>query len=288
MSDDWDEEDWDDQEDWEDDSTPAGGFVRPGSRRWQRGLALGVLASAPLAVLYEWSLWSSDGAVRNTAERLVTLPVSWADAWADPIRQLALLAALLAALFVARNAALDDAVALAPRTLRVPLDGLVAALLLGPALVFGQQLLGAEPVPLGYGDASVPRPSPTLRSGAAAAGGAFYEELVFRVGMLSLFHVGWRVLGEFLGAPRRLARLFAELGGIATSAAVFAAFHLDAISAFVGITGEVFDGPTFTWRFVGGCLLGVLYRWRGFGAAVWCHGLFNLALLLGAGPDVLS
>ena len=33
-------------------------------------------------------------------------------------------------------------------------------------------------------------------------------------------------------------------------------------------------------------LLGLLFRWRGVGVTAWTHGLFNLALLLGAGPDV--
>ena len=37
-----------------------------------------------------------------------------------------------------------------------------------------------------------------------------------------------------------------------------------------------------------GILLGLLFRWRGPGVAAWSHGLFNLALLLGIDPDVVS
>jgi len=282
----WDGDDWDDDA-WEseDDAAPTDGTGPIGGARWQRGLALGVLAAAPLVVAYEWSVWAQGGVERNTAERLVSLPLLALGAPADAVRQLVVLAGLLVALVLARRGA-DPTVPLAPRVLRVPLEGLVAALLLGPALVVLQDLVGAAPVPLGFpGQAG--RTSPSLASGAAVAGGAFWEELVFRVGLLSLFWLGWRALADFLGASRSLARAFAEVGGVATAAAIFAAFHLDGVSSLVGIAGEPFDGAIFTWRFVGGCLLGVLYRWRGFGVAAWCHGLFNLALLLGAGPDVL-
>lgn len=289
--DDWDEEAWEEEaaddeaaDAWAPDGEgSAGGGSDP--RRLQRGLALGVLAAAPLVIAYEWSVWSVGGAERNTAERLVSLPLLALGAPADPVRQLAVLASLLVALVWLRRHD-DSGAPLAPRVLRVPLEGLLAALLLGPALVALQELVGAPAVPLGFPDAAG-RASPSLATGAAVAGGAFWEELVFRVGLLSLFWIAWRVLADFLGASRPLARVFAELGGVATAAAVFAAFHLDAVSELVGIGGERFDGAVFTWRFVGGCLLGLVYRWRGFGVAAWCHGLFNLALLLGAGPDVL-
>jgi hypothetical protein len=54
------------------------------------------------------------------------------------------------------------------------------------------------------------------------------------------------------------------------------------------VTGEPFDSSTFTWRFLGGCLLGALQRWRGLGVVAWTHALFNLAMLLGAGPAELQ
>ncbi|QDU85346.1 CAAX amino terminal protease self- immunity [Planctomycetes bacterium Pla163] len=270
------------EEDWEDDASQwsESSASRPG------GLALGFLASAPLAVFYEWSVTTGGGALRNTAERIVSLPLDLVGIPADPVRQIALLIGTLVALAFVRRAAIEDGEPLPPRVLRVPLEGLVAALALGPALVLGQDLLGADSVPFGL-ERLASEPKPSLATGALVAGGAFYEELVFRVGALGLAFLAWRGIASFFGATRHLARLFGEVGGIATSALVFATFHLDAVSHWVGVSGESFDAAAFTWRFVGGCLLGAIYRWRGLGVAAWSHGLFNLTLLLGAGPGVL-
>lgn len=270
------------EEDWEDETSQwsAPSASRPG------GVALGFLASVPLAAFYEWSVSAGGGALRNTAERIVSLPMAWADDAADPVRRIALLIGTLVALAFVRRAAIEDDEPLPPRVLRVPLEGLVAALALGPALVLGQNLLGAESVSFGL-ERLASDPKPSLATGALVAGGAFYEELVFRVGALGLAYFAWRAMASFLGATRHIARVFGEVGGVATSALVFASFHLDALSHWVGVTGESFDAATFTWRFMGGCLLGALYRWRGLGVAAWSHGLFNLTLLLGAGPGVL-
>ena len=60
----------------------------------------------------------------------------------------------------------------------------------------------------------------------------------------------------------------------------------EAVSGLVNRGGEVFSAPVFTWRLAAGILLGLLFRWRGIGAAAWAHGIFNLALSIGAGPDV--
>ena len=37
-----------------------------------------------------------------------------------------------------------------------------------------------------------------------------------------------------------------------------------------------------------GILLGLVFRLRGPGVAAWAHGLFNVALLVGVDPDVLT
>ena len=70
------------------------------------------------------------------------------------------------------------------------------------------------------------------------------------------------------------------------SSLAFAAFHLEACVAWLGVGGDPFEPAIFTYRVLAGMLLGLLFRWRGPGVAAWAHGLFNLGLLLGAGPDV--
>ena len=42
------------------------------------------------------------------------------------------------------------------------------------------------------------------------------------------------------------------------------------------------------WRLLAGILLAGLFRWRGLGVCAWAHGLFNLGLVLGAGPGVFQ
>ena len=70
------------------------------------------------------------------------------------------------------------------------------------------------------------------------------------------------------------------------SAAFFAAFHLAPFVGWLGRGGESFDAAVFSYRFLAGLLLALVFRWRGPGVAAWTHGWFNLALLIGAGPDV--
>jgi len=36
-----------------------------------------------------------------------------------------------------------------------------------------------------------------------------------------------------------------------------------------------------------GMCLALLFRWRGLAACAWAHAFFNLALVLGAGPEAL-
>ncbi|MFT5463465.1 MAG: membrane protease YdiL (CAAX protease family), partial [Planctomycetota bacterium] len=82
------------------------------------------------------------------------------------------------------------------------------------------------------------------------------------------------------------AHLVADLCAILFSSVAFAAFHLEVFTRWLGVGGEVYDGPTFLWRLLAGVLFAGLYRWRGLGVVAWAHGLFNLAVLLGADPSV--
>jgi hypothetical protein len=128
---------------------------------------------------------------------------------------------------------------------------------------------------------------PALAWTAVLCGGAAFEELVFRLGVLSLAYLAVRRGLLALGASPRAAGLGAELAGLAVSAVVFAASHLPlVVERLAGPGGEPFDGAIFTWRVLAGILLGILFRWRGMGVAAWAHALFNLALAIGAGPEV--
>lgn len=245
-------------------------------------LALGYLALVPLIVAHEWGAAVLRRSVVNFGAVLLALPLA-------PFGEHALEAswAIYALLAAASLLVLFRAeYALVPRLMRVLGEGALAGVVLGPLLVFLCWALHLT----GEGSAlrsGPPAHVPALAWAAVLAGGAAFEEIVFRLGVLSLAYLAARRAVIALGASARTASLVAELAGLSISALVFAASHLHfVVAGLAGAGGEAFDGAIFTWRVLAGILLGILFRWRGMGVAAWAHALFNLALTIGAGPEV--
>ena len=245
-------------------------------------LALGFLALVPLIVAHEWGAEALQRSVVNFAAVLLALPLA-------PFGEHALEASwIVYAFFAAASlvALFRAEYALLPRLLRVCGEGALAAVVLGPLLVFLCWALQLT----GEGSAlrsSPPAHAPALAWAAVLSGGAAFEELVFRLGVLSLSYLAARRGLLALGASSRAAGLVAELAALLCSAVVFAASHLRfVVTGLAGAGGEPFDSAIFTWRVLAGILLGILFRWRGMGVAAWAHALFNLALTIGAGPEV--
>lgn len=245
------------------------------------GLAAGFLAMLPLLLAYEWGLALTGGARRNVGERLLTLALQPLGEALDWLRPLLWGAAAALAWLVLRAARVRVRAALA----RIVLEGLVAAIVLGPLLVLGMSLLDAWVArPAGAPPAGAP---PPLESAALIAGGAAWEELCFRVGGWGLCFVLAATLARALGAGEAGARHAAEAVGWVGSSALFALAHLERFNAPLGAGGAPFEPGHFTWLCLAGMLLGLVFRLRGPGVAAWCHGLFNLGLYLGVDPDVL-
>ncbi|MAF66600.1 MAG: hypothetical protein CMJ84_13200 [Planctomycetes bacterium] len=242
-----------------------------------RSLSLGLVAMVPLLLAYELAA----GGQRNTAEVVLFHPGTLAGLPSDVVRR----AVMVVALAAAGALCFTRRIALGPGVLRIVLEGLGAAIVLGPTLVGAMKWLGAEGVlaPRGLQPSEIP----ALAGAALAFGGAAYEELLLRVGGFGLLFMVARRVGLFWGLPPRAARWAGEGAGVVGTAVAFAAFHLATFTAWLGPGGEAFDERVFTWRLLAGILLAVLFRWRGPGVAAWSHGLFNLALLIGAGPEVL-
>jgi len=98
-------------------------------------------------------------------------------------------------------------------------------------------------------------------------GAGFYEELVFRVILLSgsVF-----LLVKFLNLSRSAAVVIASL----FSSVVFSAFH------YLGPFGEPFQIYSFVFRFLAGIIFAILYILRGFGIAVYTHTLYDLLIIM--------
>lgn len=251
--------------------------VEPGT---STSLALGFLAMTPLLVAYELALLELEAPPRNTCEFLLTLPIElFGTTW---LRWAALGLLALAALYVSRRRGAD----VRWGVVRIALEGAIFAVLLGPLLVALGALLERW-LPSAHLSWSPPEQAPPLFAALLLWGAGAWEELFFRVGAFSIGYLLVLRSLTSLDAREGLARGLAEVAALVGSSLFFAAFHLEAFTGWIGAGGEAFDAGIFTWRALAGILLGLVFRLRGPGVAAWTHGLFNLALLVGAGPDVI-
>lgn len=244
-----------------------------GSAEWRAGLALGFLAMLPMLIAYEFA----GSEKRSTAEMLLLRVLSLSGDLERPLRWTVIAAAAAVAVVTLGRVHRGVGAALG----RVAIEGTLLALLLGPALVGLLHLLGVEPPGL-----TDPDGVPARARAAFVFGAAAWEELLFRVGAYSALYLAGRRTLLLFGARDAIATGAGELCGVLGSALLFACAHLATFTAWLGPGGEPYDASVFTWRLLAGILLCLVFRWRGPGVAAWTHGLFNLALLLGAGPDV--
>jgi hypothetical protein len=98
-------------------------------------------------------------------------------------------------------------------------------------------------------------------------GAGLYEELLFRVLLVSALAAGARTL---FGFGTKGAGVFATLVG----AFIFSAFH------YIGPFGDPFRLTSFTFRAISGVAFSALYLLRGFGITAWTHSLYDAFLLL--------
>ncbi|MBM3976547.1 MAG: CPBP family intramembrane metalloprotease [Planctomycetes bacterium] len=241
-----------------------------------------LLACLPLLVAYELAVTSAGAGHRNSSDLLLSFPLSPLGATGVWIARAGLLLALV---IVAIGRVHRSGQALLAGWIAIARESLCSAIVIGPLLLFALRLVPEEARELGL-SGSADLAMPRLSRVGLIAGGAVFEELVFRVGVFGLVYLLARRALVFLSSERwadELALIAAVLG----SSGAFAAFHLAACNGWLGAGGESFAPSLFAWRAAAGAALAVLWHWRGFAVAAWTHALFNTALLLGAGPGVL-
>ncbi|MGD2111434.1 MAG: CPBP family intramembrane metalloprotease [Phycisphaerae bacterium] len=100
---------------------------------------------------------------------------------------------------------------------------------------------------------------------AMGVGAGIYEELVFRLVLISVFvMVGVDLL--------RQNHTWVALGAVLFSAFVFAAHHHPPIGV------EPFSPMPFLFRCAAGVYLAIIFWYRGYGPAAGCHAAYNVAL----------
>jgi len=102
---------------------------------------------------------------------------------------------------------------------------------------------------------------------ALSIGAGLYEELVFRVVLVGGLALLFQPFFDTQGAAYLLAALL--------GAALFSLVH------YLGPLGDPFQLPSFTFRFLFGLALNVLFLWRGFGVAAWTHALYDVMVVTG-------
>lgn len=103
---------------------------------------------------------------------------------------------------------------------------------------------------------------------ALSIGAGVYEELLFRVILVGGAY--WVLIR--MGLPKVFTYFVVAIIG----AAIFSGVH------YVGSLGDDFTMPSFTFRFLFGLALNVIFLVRGFGVAAWTHAIYDVLVVTGS------
>lgn len=226
---------------------PPGGYLE-----WSRDPAVGLFAVLPLWIAYEVLRLCLLPHERNGAEVWLLQEVDRIG-WRGLLLLRTAFATLL--LFSAWSLLRRDVPWLRVAAV-VVLEGTIYGLLLGPC---AQVLTSSAGRVLVAGE--VERSLAENLVGSLGAG--IFEELLFRLGLMSLLvWIGVRVARAW-SLPRWTVGAFAVL----VSALVFSWFH--------HLCGEPYDRGRFLFRTIAGILLGILMWFRGYGVCVYAHAFYD-------------
>lgn len=233
-------------------------MVPTGYAAWSRDPATSLFAVLPLWLAYEGLRLLLAPGERNGAEVLVSESLRALGPHAVPMmRAIFALTVLGAAWSLYRRAVPWVRVAAV-----IVLEGTVYGLMLGPlasALAASSHRLLSM--------------TPGLRLSAdlvASLGAGLFEELVFRLALVSLLSLLLTRVCEVSRLPRWSPAAIA----VVVSAFAFSFFH------HVGPGAPPIQRDVFVFRVAAGLLLGFLFVVRGFGVAVYTHALYDMHFYL--------
>lgn len=230
---------------------------RRGYWHWSRDPAVGMFAVVPLWILYEGLRVFVQKGELNGAEALLVRAFDML----GPYGLFARWGLFLFLFAVAARSLWQRQVPWVHVAAVVALEGTVYGLLLGPsagAMTSSASRLLEAAAPEGR----------LLADLAGSIGAGIFEELVFRLGLMSvLVWIGVHAIRAW-SLPRWLVGLAAVIG----SALVFSWFH--------HLCGESFDRTRFLFRVMAGVLLGLLMWFRGFGVCVYAHTFYDVHFYL--------
>lgn len=239
------------------DTTPKGGYFS-----WSREPAVGLFAVLPLWITYILLRSQLAPDERNGAEVLLLQQLELLGGRAHLVVSVAFVFLIAAA----AKWLLKHKIPWARVVAVIALEGLVYGVMLGP---IASAMTSSADRLLSIGAQSGPADSgPLIANIVGSIGAGVFEELVFRLGLMSaLTWLGMRAVREW-GLPRATAALAAVL----LSALAFSWFH--------HLCGEPFERGRFLFRTMAGVLLGLLMWWRGYGVCVYTHTVYDLYFYL--------
>lgn len=231
-------------------SAPEGYFA------WSKDPAVSMFAVLPLWLAYEGLRLSLAPAERNLSEWILLDLMSRQ----APAVSAAIYVAMGIGLFVAMRSVIQRNVPWARVSLVVVLEGTVYGLMLGP-------LAAALADPAVRYLATFPTYARLVQDLVGSLGAGIFEELVFRLGLMSLLAWMWARATSAFRLPRALGGLLAVL----VSAVLFSLHHH---------LREDFHRGVFLFRTMAGVLLGFLFWFRGFGVCVYTHAMYDVYYFL--------
>ena len=105
----------------------------------------------------------------------------------------------------------------------------------------------------------------TLQQLALSLGAGIYEELFFRVTLVSALLLIFK-------------KVFSKKS-VAFGSAILLAAIIFSLVHYVGAFGDPFTLSSFLFRFLFGLALNAIYLWRGFGMAAWTHAVYDLMII---------
>ncbi|MEZ5965307.1 MAG: CPBP family glutamic-type intramembrane protease [Planctomycetota bacterium] len=221
---------------------------------WSRDPAMSLFAVLPLWLLYEGLRLLLAPAERNGAEVLVGESLRALGPHAITMMRLVVACTVLGAAWSLHRRDVPWVRVAAV----IALEGAVYGLMLGPT---ASALAASSPrlligVPAGRLAADL----------VASIGAGLFEELVFRLALVSILTLLLTRPCEVAHLPRTTAAVLAVVG----AAFVFSLFH------HVGPGAPPIERTVFVFRVAAGLLLGFLFVVRGFGVAVYTHALYDI------------
>lgn len=230
--------------------------------RATRTATYGFLSALPLLVLYEVMI------IQVNASRPEQIRIG-AEVW---LKQLLALVGGTGLFLGAMIGLFGAYILIYERKKRIPLRWRYFLALLAESAVYAVVVAGLVSSVVGILFAAAPltqaaAPLDLWTRLALSIGAGVYEELFFRVLLVGGLYWGLR---RFEVEQRRAYVVAAVIGAL-----LFSAVH------YIGALGDPFALSTFTFRFLFGLALNVLFLLRGFGVAAWTHALYDVMFVTG-------